>query len=85
MIANLSAKDWLVRQASAAALGAIGDKAAVVPLLPLLDDGDAGVRTAACDALGELRRDDTPADAEGSVIMVVATDAPVGPSRPSAR
>jgi len=44
-----------LRRAAAASLGALADRRAVEPLIPLLADADANVRLAAVESLGRLR------------------------------
>jgi HEAT repeat protein len=43
-----------VRLSAAAALGKIGDRAAVEPLIAVLNDGDSKVRRMAASGLGKL-------------------------------
>src|SRR5512140_656281 len=46
--------DEMIRQAAAGALGALGERRAVEPLIQLLADGSLGVRRAAAEGLGRL-------------------------------
>ena len=59
LIAALKDKDSNVREAAAEALGELGDKRAVKPLLTALKkDKDSNVRDAAAKALGKLGKID---------------------------
>ncbi len=53
-IRRLKNKDDSIRQAAAQALGELGDKRAVNPLINMLDDLDPNVRSNAAQALGKL-------------------------------
>ena len=55
LLERLSAPAADARRTAAAALGNLGDKRALEPLVALLRDGDQGVRMVAADALGNLR------------------------------
>ncbi len=59
-IRNLENRQWRVREESAEALGEIGDKLAVEPLIKCLKDDDWHVREAAALSLGIL--DDSQAN-----------------------
>jgi HEAT repeat protein len=54
LIKALGDSDWKVREASAEALGRIGDKRAVEPLIKALGDSLGSVREAAAEALGRI-------------------------------
>jgi HEAT repeat protein len=56
-IRNLENSQWRVREESAEALGEIGDKLAVEPLINSLNDDDWHVREAASLSLGILDDD----------------------------
>jgi len=51
---RLSDRDATVRQEAAAALGRLGDKRAIEPLLAILRDRDEGVRRGAISSLGQI-------------------------------
>ena len=54
LIVTLKNEDWRVRQATAKALGKLGDARAVEPLIAALRDNDHNVRAKAAEALGDI-------------------------------
>jgi HEAT repeat protein len=60
LIEALKDEDWLVRRNAAESLARLGDRRAVDPLLPLLEDENEMVQETAEGALGSLGWKPTP-------------------------